>query len=318
MTAGTVNIMPHGRVHRVVEIASKAERMGYSRCWMYDEGLATRDVWIGLAAAAMATDRIMLGPGITNPYTRHPGSTAGALGTLDELSGGRAFLGVGAGGGLTLGPLNIERRRPLAAVEEMIHTVRALVSGETVDFEGETVNFRKARLQVPSAKPQIWLAGRGPKMLELGGRIADGFHLSFLAKSLLGDAVATVRSGGRPVRISYSTMLVTDESLLGQARRQLSFRLPDQPLDVRKTIGVNDEKVSEIREALAAGGPDLAAALVQDEWLEHFVIMGDATDCSKELAALSREHGIDEFQVPILDLDSAEDAMQTAAEILHL
>ena len=73
-----------------------------------------------LTAIALATERILLGPGITNPYVRHPGVTAAAVATIDELSGGRAFVGLGAGGGLTLDPLGIDRRRPVVTVGHMV------------------------------------------------------------------------------------------------------------------------------------------------------------------------------------------------------
>lgn len=103
-----INIIPEGPIAGLVEVAVEAERLGFGRCWAYDEGLATRDVYVTLAAIAAATSTIEIGPGITNPYTRHPAQTASAVASLDELSGGRAFLGIGAGGSLTLTPLGID------------------------------------------------------------------------------------------------------------------------------------------------------------------------------------------------------------------
>ena len=122
----SVNLMPKGPVAEVVDLAVIAEGLGYRRCWVYDEGLVTRDVYVTLAAIALSTKRILLGPGITNPYVRHPGVTAAAVATLDELSGGRAFVGLGAGGGLTLDPLGIDRRRPVATVGVIPFVVRMI------------------------------------------------------------------------------------------------------------------------------------------------------------------------------------------------
>ena len=118
--------MPKGPVAEVADLAVLAERLGYRRCWVYDEGLVTRDVYVTLTAIALATEKILLGPGITNPYVRHPGVTAAAVATIDELSGGRAFVGLGAGGVLTLDPLGIDRRRPVATVSHMVSALRDL------------------------------------------------------------------------------------------------------------------------------------------------------------------------------------------------
>ena len=82
----SVGLMATAPVSDIVELARRAEKAGCRRCWAYDEGLVTRDVYVTLAAIAGATDRIALGPGITNPYVRHPGATAAAIATLDELA----------------------------------------------------------------------------------------------------------------------------------------------------------------------------------------------------------------------------------------
>ena len=113
-----VSLLPTVTVARVVEQATIAESLGFDRCWVYDEGLGTRELWITLTAVGLATDRMAVGPGITNPYTRHVGITAAAAATLDELTGGRVFVGFGVGGSLALDPLVIERRHPALAIRE--------------------------------------------------------------------------------------------------------------------------------------------------------------------------------------------------------
>ena len=80
MTVSSINLIPEGPLDQLVALAVRAERLGYQRCWVYDEGLATRDVYITLAAIALVTTRMELGTGITNPYTRHPATTAAEIG----------------------------------------------------------------------------------------------------------------------------------------------------------------------------------------------------------------------------------------------
>jgi 5,10-methylenetetrahydromethanopterin reductase len=159
-----VNLMPDGPVTLVAELARLAEDLGAARCFVYDEGLHTRDVYVALAAVAAATERVAIGPGITNPFVRHPGATASAIATVDELSGGRAFLGLGAGGALTLSPLAIERRRPVAAIEDMVAALRGLFAGERVDRSGDTFAFDRATMGYGRADLEIVLAGRGPRV----------------------------------------------------------------------------------------------------------------------------------------------------------
>lgn len=79
--------MPHGPVADLVGLARLAGDLDGCRCWVYDEGLATRDVYVTMTAVVLATSTFGVGTGITNPYSRHPGTTASAIATIDELSG---------------------------------------------------------------------------------------------------------------------------------------------------------------------------------------------------------------------------------------
>ena len=311
-----ISLMPHGPVADLVGLARIAENLGCCRCWVYDEGLATRDVYVAMTAVALATSTIRVGTGITNPYSRHPGTTASAIATIDELSGQRAFVGIGAGGGMTLGPMGIERRRPVAAVEAMVGALRALYAGEEVDVESEGFGFRSARLDYGRADTEIFLAGRGPRMTDLGGRLADGFVLSWVHRDLLDDHVAALRVAakvhGRRFTIVWSTMLVTTDADLWMARESLSFRLPDSPTAVKEMIGMTEGDTMAIRDALRHGGPPAAAHLVREEWVPHFVLMGSPEAVADEMRRTMARCGIDEFQLPSLPAATGAQAAETA------
>jgi 5,10-methylenetetrahydromethanopterin reductase len=284
--SSSVNLIPETPIAEIVALAVEAERVGFDRCWVYDEGLATRDVYVTMSAIAMATERVQLGPGITNPYTRHPGQTAAAVATLDELSGGRAFLGIGAGGSLTLGPLGLDRGRPLTAVRETIEACRALFAGQPVDADGEVVTLRHASIAFSRPSIEIWLAGRGPKMLALGGTAADGVMLDFIHKASLGDYVQVIRDGaattGNEPAICYSTAIVTDEDDLEFVRPHMTYRLVDAPPAVKEQIGIT-------------GGRD---------------------ECAAELASLMAEHGLGEFLLPVFDMPDALGYLGRGAAVL--
>ena len=313
-------VMPEGPVGQVVDAAVAAERLGCSRVWIPDEGLAARECWVTLGAVAAATDSVEVGTGITNAYTRHPGMTAAAVATLDEASNGRAVLGIGAGGALTLTPLAIERRAPIAAMRELVATSRALWSGETVDGEGVTGGFRQARLGYGRPDIPVWLAGRGPRVMQLAGELADGFIVSFVHKELIGEHVAMIRGAadahGRPrPRLCYMTILATTERAREAARAALTFRLVDSPGNVKDRIGLDPRAEAAIRQGLADGGPAAAARFVRDDWVDAFVISGTAQECRSELSALVSTHRIDEFQVSVNDLHTAAEDLEMAATI---
>ena len=313
-------VMPEGPVDQVVSAAVAAERLGCSRVWIPDEGLAARECWVTLGAVAAATSSVEIGTGITNAYTRHPGVTAAAVATLDEASNGRAALGIGAGGALALTPLAIERRAPITAMRELAATSRALWSGETVDRDGVAGGFRGARLDYGRPDIPIWLAGRGPRVMRLGGELADGFILSFVHKELIGEHVAVIRGSadehGRPrPRLCYMTILATTDRAREAARASLTFRLVDSPDHVKARIGLDPRTEADIRRGLSEGGPAAAARFVRDAWVDAFVICGTAEECRAELASLVARHSIDEFQVSVNDLHSAADDLALAAAI---
>ncbi len=315
-----INQIAGVRVVRVVEICQEAERLGYGKCWVADQGLDTRDVFVTLTAIAQRTTSIRMGPGITNPYTRHPAVTAAGIASLDELSGGRAFHGVGAGGLDTLYPLGLTHQRPVAAVREMIGVTRALYRGEAVTFHGQTIQLREACLEYARPDVEIWLAGRGDRMLTLGGELADGVMLGFIHKEMLQDYVDLVRagaarSGGNP-RICYWAMMITSEQLLEQIRPHLYYLLADSPPRVHQLLGITPADLETIHQTVIEEGLAAAGKLIKDEWVRPFAIMGSVAECVAELTHLMTRYGMDEFLLPLLDMETAPQLMAQVAAAL--
>ena len=172
---------------------------------------------------------------------------------------------------------------------------------------------------IPGSVNIIWLAGRGPRMLELGGELADGVMLDFIHKDTLGDYVGLVRSGaarsGRTTKVLYSTMIVTDDRAMAETKPHMTYRLVDSPPRVKELIGIADADIERIRRAMG-GGLHAAAEHVRDEWVLPFVIAGSVAECAAELARLVDQHGIDEFLLPVLDLEHGPALMRTVADVL--
>lgn len=149
----------------------QVEEAGFDGAWLTDSQLLWRDVWVSLAVAALATSSIRLGTGVTNPITRHGSVTASAAGTVQELSGGRFALGAGTGAS-SVESIGLEPART-GEMRAFLQRLRALVDGTEVDLGG-----RQAQLQfVAPQRVPIYLAVRGPRMMELGGELADGLLL---------------------------------------------------------------------------------------------------------------------------------------------
>ena len=153
-------------------------------------------------------------------------------------------------------------------------------------------------------------------MTDLGGRLADGFVLSWVHRDLLDDHVSSLRlaakTHGRKFTIVWSTMLVTTDADLWMARESLSFRLPDSPTAVKEMIGMTEGDTVAIRDALRHGGPPAAARLVREEWVPHFVLMGSPEAVADEMRSTMARCGIDEFQLPSLPAAAGAEAAATS------
>ena len=162
----------------LASLARKVEDWGYDYIWLADERFF-REVYSSLTLCALNTTKIQLGVCVTDPYSRHPALTAMAISTLDEISEGRAVLGIGAGVS-GFGELGIERSRPALAMREMIELIRQLMTGEHVNFQGRTARFNDGTLNFtpPRADLPVYLASNSPRGLELGGELAEGVIVS--------------------------------------------------------------------------------------------------------------------------------------------
>jgi len=162
-------------VREYMTLAKEAEDQGFDQFWVSDD-LFLYGVWPILAACATVTQRIQLGTCIVNPYTMHPAEMAMHVVALDELSGGRALLGIGAGAGDFLGWVGLAQARPLSRMIETIHVLHALFRGERVPHVGAELGTwsHDAYLRVPTRPIPIYLGAMSPKMLEAIGTYADG------------------------------------------------------------------------------------------------------------------------------------------------
>lgn len=164
-------MFPNAPASRLVDAVVVAEECGLDEVWIADEGVA-RDPMAIFAAAAGATETIRLAVGVTSPLLRHPGAIAATAATVDELCGGRFVLGLGVGGEKSLAPFGLSTDRPVGVLREAIDVARAVLA----DQAGEGYR-RPAHGFGPRAVP-VWVGARGPQIVRLAARVADGVFLS--------------------------------------------------------------------------------------------------------------------------------------------
>jgi 5,10-methylenetetrahydromethanopterin reductase len=243
-------VVPGLEFPRFQGVVASAERLGYGGLWIADEGLYP---YVSLAVAALASSRLTLGIGVTNPYTRPPALTAAAIASIDELSGGRAVLGLGAGGSAVVA-LGIERLHPTDAVRDAIAIINGLTQHGRVDHQGRRLSYRGSLNFTPARRVPIFVAARGPQMLRLAGEAADGAIVSGIATpGGIGAAARCVADGARRAERDPATVQIVSWLYTSIADDRTAAR------DAVRTIVATS--VINSRHSLAELGVSLPASL---------------------------------------------------------
>ena len=279
-------VFPDVPAPELVDLARHVEALGLDELWVGDEGPA-RDPFAVLAAAAVVTDRIRLATGITNPYVRHPGVAAASMLTIHELSGGRAVLGVGAGGQMSLSPFGLRACRPVDRVREFLDVARAVATGTAATgYSPSDVAVTDAAAGVPLP---LFVGARGPRLNRLASERADGAFVAGMPPFRYPAVVGWARSQ-RPIDIAlYPSVAFTDKAV-ERHRPEMIWALLDTPPEVREELGLDVDAVRAAASAIRDGDPEPARALVDDTVLERVMLAGQPSVVGRRLAELVREH----------------------------
>jgi 5,10-methylenetetrahydromethanopterin reductase len=178
-------------VQSAVADARLAEDVGFTMVGVADSQSVYRELYAVMALCAQATERVLIGPTVTNAITRHPAVWTSGIATIDEVAPGRTFFGLGSGDSaiLNLG----ERPVTLAGLRASIDATRELLTKRETAWRGKRIRVTWAQRPVP-----IYLAAEGPRTLELAGEVCDGVIINLgLQPELVRDAVARVHAGAR-------------------------------------------------------------------------------------------------------------------------
>src|SRR5437660_2669465 len=246
---------------------------------------------------AQATERMRLGTCVTNPATREPSVTASTLAVLQELSGGRMDLGIGRGDSAR----RVLGKPPttLAVLEEATNVIRDLCEGRAVTYEGTALTME----WVPRHKLPVWIAGYGPKALELTGKIADGAIIQIADPSLVGWCIGLLREGARKARRDPNAVavMVAAPAHVGpkaQVRDRLRWfpalvsnhvidlvkRYGEQGLPADLTAYVRGRPGYDYHHHAESGSAN--AAFVDDESVDRFCVTGEPQEHIAKLRQL--------------------------------
>lgn len=317
-----IELTPEHPVERVADLGERAEAAGFDAVFSSCH-YNNRDPFLALDRVAAQTEDVGLGPGVANPYETHPVALAARSATLEEVSGGRAVFGLGAGDRSTLRNLGVERDRPLRRVLETIQVARALWRGERVDHDG-TFEAVDAGLNFAVGSIPVYVGAQGPHMTRMAAKHADGvlFNGSHPRDAeWAADRVAEGLEDRPDQRGAFDFAVYASVSVASEAgRARDAARLPvafiaagaaDAVLDRHGIDGTRAERVSE---TIAAGEFDAAAERVTERMLDAFCIAGTPGDVRDRVAAI-RQHADSVVAGAPLGPD-LEEAVDLAGDVL--
>ncbi len=322
-----ITIKPDMTVERIVALTRQAEAAGFEYGWIFDSHVLWLEPYPMLTLMAANTKRMRLGTCVTNPATRDITVTSSLFATLNLISGGRMQLGIGRGDSSR----RVLGKKPVtsAQLEEAVQKFRDLTGGKQIDYDGRPAHFTWATGGVPP----VWVAGYGPKVLDLAGRIADGVILQFADPDLIEWCVGFVRKGAESARrdpskieiMSAAPVWVSNDMAVARDHvRWFPALVSNHVVDL-----VSKYKPEELPPALTSyirnrGQYDYLhhcevdssnANFVSDEVTDRFCVLGPAEAQIEKLRRLARA-GVTQFNIYLMCGDEEDTLEKYKREVL--
>jgi alkanesulfonate monooxygenase SsuD/methylene tetrahydromethanopterin reductase-like flavin-dependent oxidoreductase (luciferase family) len=317
-----INSAAHYPADAVPALIELAEQVGFGAFWKGESN--STDPMVLLSAVASRTKTIKLGTAIYHIYGRSPVTLGIQSATLQDLSGGRLLLGLGVANKAIAGWHGGVFDRPLKRAREYIEIVRKVAAGERVEYEGEVYQTGK-RFQL-SWKPRhphlpIYLAGLGPQMTKLVGKISDGVFINMATPSKVKEIAARVREGAMEAGRDPSSLeiiakarvaLNPDKSAARAKLRQVLtfYNIADHYSDMLRGMGFEQE-VNAIHRAFQQGGFKAAMGALSDEYMDQLPVVpaSDIREIKDRIQAFE-EAGVTRMVIPYVPVTEAvvEDA----------
>lgn len=294
----SIGLPPNLLLKEYVRLAGVVERYDFESIFI-DDIPHTKSCWAILHALAAHTQRVKLGPSVTHPFFRHPVCTASEVAVLDEISGGRAVLGIGRGDREYYESVDLHPERQVRAVKEAVEVIRYLLSGKKEGYrgkvftikEGYALAFTPSRSSIP-----VYIGTTGPKMFQVAGEVADGVQsaglcsTSYVAVAAENVRIGAKRAGRYPKDITIGADIWTCLSDHRAAAEELlkpllANRIP-KLAPMIASMGINPQKIRAIQEAQARGDLKAAVSSVSESMMEALAIWGTGQDAVRRIKEL--------------------------------
>ena len=290
------------RIQEGMDFVRYAESKGFDAVWQAESRLV-REATVPMAAFASVTEKIKVGSGVVDCWSRNPARLAATFSTLDDLAPGRVILGIGAWWDPLAQKVGINRAKPLRAMREIVTAVRGLLANENVTFQGEFVHLDGVELDYvyqerrPKNVP-IYIGATGMQMMELTGEIADGAVLNYLVspdynqRAIEALECGAAKAGRSLDDIDRPQLVVCSvhedrKTALDMARLMVTQYLGQQP-HIMKASGVPQSLLDRVGEVLTwpATHEQVVAAskLVPDEIVQMLTASGTPQDARKQVS----------------------------------
>ena len=315
-----ITIKPDMPVERILALTRQAETAGFHYGWIFDSHILWLEPYPLLTLMAVNTKRMRLGPCVTNPAVRDITVTSSLFATLNLISQGRMDLGIGRGDSSR----RVLGKKPVtsAHLEQAVKTFRELTAGHETEYEGQATRLSWAR-----GSPPVWIAGYGPKVLDLAGRIADGVILQFADPDLIAWCLGFVKRGaeaaGRdprgiqvmaaaPVWVSHDLKLARERvrwfpALVSNHVMDLIAHYQPEELPPALTSYVRNRGKYDYQQHCEVESNN--SKFVSDEVIDRFCLVGPAEAHREKLRTLARA-GVTQFNVYLMCGDE-EDTLET-------
>jgi probable F420-dependent oxidoreductase len=321
-----ITIKPDLSVERIVTLTRQAEGAGFEYGWIFDSHVLWKECYPLMTLMATNTQKMRIGTCVTNPATRDLTVTASLFATLQLISGNRMELGIGRGDSSrrVMGKKPVSWSQLEAAVKEF----RGLTSGVEVEHDGQPTRITWAK-----ESPRVWVAGYGPKVLHMAGRVADGIILQFADPALISWCMGFVREGARaagrdpaaievmaaaPVWVSENLKIARERvrwfpALVSNHVMDLIRQYKPEDLPPALTSFVQDRGSYDYQHHCEVGSDN--ADFVSDEVIDRFCLIGPAAAHRAKLQAL-KDAGVTQFNIYLMCGDEEQNLESFRRDVL--